>query len=71
MSQNYQNFPKFCDFSVKIAPDLKEKLVFVAKKIKSWASFGVKMSAIFSEKMGALGDSIQFCEKYGVLWVRF
>ena len=40
MSQNYQNFPKFCDLSVKIAPDLKENLVFVAKNFKNWASFG-------------------------------
>ncbi len=23
--QNYQNFPKFCDLSLKIAPDLKKK----------------------------------------------
>ena len=40
MSQSYQNFPKFGNLSVKIAPDLKGKIGFVAKKKKKkWASF--------------------------------
>ncbi len=53
MSQSYQNFPKFCDLSVKIAPDLKKKQVFVAKKFKNWTSFGVKISFFLTN--GVLG----------------
>ncbi len=37
-----QNFPKFCDLSVKIAPDLKKKQVFVAKILKNWEHFASK-----------------------------
>ncbi len=62
MSQNYQYVPKLCDLSVKIAPDVKENRFSLQKKFKYWAPFGIKIS-IFSEQMGALGDTTQFCEK--------
>ncbi len=61
MSQNYQNVPKFCDLSVKITPDLKKKLVFVAKRFKNWVSLASKFQ--FFRKIVALGgDSTQFCK---------
>ena len=72
MSQNYQNFPKFCDLSVKVAPDLKfkEKIGFrFEKKIKNWASFGVKIS-IFLKKWGLWMTAHNFCGKIWGLWVR-
>ena len=66
MRQNYQNFPKFCDLPVKIAPDLK---VFVPKKIKNWASFRVKIS-IFLKQLGLWVTAHTFVKKIWGLWVR-
>ncbi len=39
MSQKYLNFPKFCDLSVKVAPDLKEKNRFFVAKIFNFSNY--------------------------------
>ena len=62
MCKNYFKKLKFCGLSVKIAPDLKEKQVFIAKNFKNWVSFWCQ-NVSFTEKMGALSDSTQFCQK--------
>ena len=65
MSQNYQYLPKFCDLSVKIAPDLKKKFGFRYKKIQLKIGrhlVTVKISN-FLKKWGSLGGSVKI---YGV-----
>ncbi len=62
-------FSKIFDLSLKIAPDLKEKwvfVVFVAKNFKNWASFGVKMS-IFLKKWGLWVTAHNFVKNMGYL----
>ncbi len=47
---------------MKIAPDLKKKIAFRYEKFQK-SGFIWRQNFNFSEKMGALGDSTQFCEK--------
>ena len=67
ISQNYQNFLKFNDHSVKIAPHLKKRQDFGPTIFKHWASFRVKISIIFfSGKRGLWVTAHNVVKQYGV-----
>ena len=70
-----QNEPKLSKFSKIFRPFGENSSRFEGKigfRCEKFQKLGViwRQNVNFSEKMGALGDSTQFCEKIWGLWVR-
>ena len=64
MSQNYQKFPKFCNLSVKIAPDIWRKNRF-SSSCEKFPKLGVisRLNFNFSEKLGSWVTAHNFEKK--------